>query len=152
MQSPHGSEPRYESESPGEYGDEARHVLANHGGAMAQLGHVLRDHLRSWLKIRRPRDMAPRGPKPRIGAIIYRGEVRITVQAGLSDELWQWLLDAEWRELMYRPDRRRYREVPPSMVTRLIDALPESRERILAIGISRAAYRPDLRTMKRLAR
>ncbi len=119
---------------------------------MAQLHQVLRDQLRSWLKIRQPRDMAPRGPKPRIGAVIFRGDVRMTVQAGLSDDLWQWLQDADWRELIFRPDRRRYREVPPSMVTRLIDAIPEYRARILAIAVSRAAYRPELRTGARHAR
>src|SRR5258706_3731107 len=143
----------YESESRLDPRDEWRHPIAvSRGGPMTQLHQVLRDQFRSWLKIRQPRDIAPRGPKPRIGAVIFRGEIRMTVQAGLSDDLWEWLLDADWRELMYRPDRRRYREVPPSMVTRLIDAIPEYRERILAIGVSRATYRPELRTGARHAR
>jgi hypothetical protein len=38
--------------------------------------------------------------------------VRLTVQAGPSDDLWIWLLDAGWRVVTHRPDRRRYRDIP----------------------------------------
>ncbi|HEX7156547.1 MAG TPA: hypothetical protein VF229_04980 [Burkholderiaceae bacterium] len=66
------------------------------------------------------------------------------MQAGLSDDLWQWLLERDWRELVYRPDRRRYREIPARWVTLLYDADVEQRERVLAAGISKASWKPLL--------
>ncbi len=68
----------------------------------------------------------------------------MTVQAGMGDELWQWLLDQGWRELTYRPDRRRYREVPAAWVTRLIDAMPEMRAQLLEAAATKASRRPTL--------
>jgi len=68
----------------------------------------------------------------------------MTIQAGLSDDLWRWLLDQGWRELTYRPDRRRYREVPATWVTRLIDALPQTRAQVLAAAVVKATHRPNL--------
>src|SRR5258706_11120150 len=124
-------------------------AAASLGGTMANLGNVIRNKLRSWLKIRQPRVLPARGRKPRLGATIIRGDVRITVQAGLSDNLWEWLLDDKWRELRFRPDRRKYREVPPSLVTRLIDAAPEHRARILAAGVARAKVRSGGREIQR---
>ncbi len=88
--------------------------------------------------------MPRRSGKPAIGATIICGDLRITVQAGLSDELWTWLLDEGWRELTYRPDRRHYREVPSSWVTRLIDALPEARGPVLDAAVAKASIRPTL--------
>jgi len=69
----------------------------------------------------------------------------MTIQAGLSDDLWRWLLEQGWREPAYRPDRRRYREVPSTWVTRLIDAPPESRGRVLDSAVENAAHRPGVR-------
>lgn len=100
--------------------------------------------LRILLRMRRERALPRRTGKPAIGATIILGDLRITVQAGLSDELWAWLLDEGWRELTYRPDRRRYREIPSSWVTRLIDSLPEMRPRVMEAAISRASLRPTL--------
>jgi hypothetical protein len=37
--------------------------------------------------------------KPPIGSTICCAGLRITVQAGLSDELWRWLVSLGWREL-----------------------------------------------------
>ena len=116
---------------------------------MPNLGGAIRNRLRSWLKIRRARVLPERGRKPRIGANIVCGDVRMTVQAGLSDELWEWLLNSDWRELRFRPDRRKYREVPPSLVTRLIDSPPEDRARILALGVARATVRSGVREIRR---
>ena len=72
-------------------------------------------------------------PSQQIGTRIVQVEsgVRLTVQAGLGDELWIWLLDAGWRVVTYRPDRRRYRDISWSAVTRLIDSEPAERERLL---------------------
>lgn len=66
----------------------------------------------------------------------------MTVQAGMDNDLWHWLLDAGWRELTYRPDRRNYREIPASWVTRLTDSVPEDRAQILALASGKARGRP----------
>ena len=100
--------------------------------------------LRGMLRMRTQRALPRRTGKPSIGATIVYGDLRITVQAGLSDEMWVWLLDCGWRELTYRPDRRRYREIPSSWVTRLIDALPETRPMVMEAAVTRASLRPTL--------
>jgi hypothetical protein len=109
-----------------------------------QLGHQLKDQVRTLFHIRSVRQVGPVGPKPRIGAVIFRGEVRITVQAGLTDDLWAWLAQHGWREPIVWPDRRRYRDVPASLVTRLFDASPEEWMRVLTVAVSRATNRPTL--------
>jgi len=104
----------------------------------------LRDRVRGLLRLRRERALPRRGAKPGIGACIVCGDLRMTVQAGFSDELWRWLLDQGWRELTYRPDRRHYREVPSIWVTRLVDAQPETRALVLGAAVTKAAHRPTL--------
>lgn len=99
---------------------------------------------RRVLGVQQVRAVPRRGPRPAIGAYVVREDVRMVVQAGLGDELWDWLLENGWRELTYRPDRRRYREIPGSWVTRLIDALPETRGELMRTAITRATSRPTL--------
>jgi len=111
---------------------------------MMQIGHELQDQVRSLFKVRAKRQLAPVGPKPKIGALIVRGEIRMSVQAGMSDPLWDWLLMHGWREPTVWPDRRQYRDVPPSQVTRLFDAQPEDWAKILGIAVSRAVMRRTL--------
>ncbi len=105
----------------------------------------LRTRVRDFIRTRKERAVPRRTPKPAIGAPIVSGDIRMMVQAGLSDDLWRWLLEQGWREPAYRPDRRRYRDVPSSWVTRLIDAQPEARTRVLAAAMESAAHRPALR-------
>jgi hypothetical protein len=105
---------------------------------------VLRNTLRGLLGMKRPRALPKRSNKPAIGACIVCGDLRMTVQAGLSDELWSWLLDQGWREITYRPDRRRYRELPTAWVTRLIDTVPETRQQVLRVAAQRASLRPTV--------
>lgn len=112
----------------------------------------VRDQVRTLLKIRRERHIPPAGAKPPIGARIVCGDLRIIVQAGMSDALWRWLLQRGWREVMFRPDRRRYREIPHAFVTRLIDATSDERDRILAAATANAAYRPRPLRPSRLTR
>jgi hypothetical protein len=100
---------------------------------------------RRMLGLHRPRSLARRGRRPAIGAEVVHGDLRMTMQAGLEEELWQWLQDQGWRELSYCPDRRRYRDIPTSWVTRLIDATPEERNDLLASAMARASLRPKLR-------
>ncbi len=100
--------------------------------------------VRGVMRRQKDRSLPRRGGKPAIGSLVICGDLRMTVQAGLSDELWQWLLDQGWRELTYRPDRRHYREVPSSWVTRLIDAMPETRPMVLVAATAKATRRPTL--------
>ena len=103
----------------------------------------VRDQVRTLLNIRRERGMPPAGSKPSLGAKLICGDIRMTVQAGMSQALWQWLVEQGWREVTFRPDRRRYRDLPTAYVTRLIDSSTfEERSRILEAAIANANYRP----------
>jgi len=62
--------------------------------------------------------------------------MRLTVQAGLSDDLWVFLMNQGWRVVVYRPERRHYRDIPASWVTRLIDSDPRWREKLLHEAIA----------------
>ncbi len=108
---------------------------------MPGLTDAVRDRLRTMLKIRKPRTLPRRGPKPGVGAKIFKDDVRMTVQAGMSHELWRWLQEQGWREVLFRPDRRRYRDVPTAWVTRLIDCAPDECAAVLEAAIGRATYR-----------
>ena len=70
------------------------------------------------------------------------------VQAGMSDELWQWLMEQGWREPAYFPDRRQYRDIPASWVTTLVDAIAEDRAAVLVAASANAVLRPRLRNAK----
>ncbi|HXY05349.1 MAG TPA: hypothetical protein VEI05_02280 [Burkholderiaceae bacterium] len=96
------------------------------------------------MSLQKERALPRRGPKPNIGACIVCEDVRMTVQAGMSNELWRWLMQQGWRELTYRPDRRHYREVPLTWVTRLIDAPAELWSQVLAAAVAKAAHRCHL--------
>ncbi|HUN91675.1 MAG TPA: hypothetical protein VMU33_06445 [Burkholderiaceae bacterium] len=111
---------------------------------MNSLAVSLRNQVRSLFRVRRVRRLPKRGPKPRIGASIFRDDVRLTVQAGMTDELWLWFLDHNWRELAYRPERRRYREVPSGTVMRLFDCDYNDRLRIMLEAVDGAAWKPTL--------
>jgi hypothetical protein len=100
--------------------------------------------IRGLLRIRHQRALPRRGPKPAIGAYVVCGELRMTIQAGLTDELWEWLMERGWRELRYAPDRRRYLVVPTHYVTELIDAPEELRSQVLSVAVSEASIRPIL--------
>lgn len=96
----------------------------------------VRNHFRNLLGIRRERVTPRRTHKPAIGSRIFLGDIRMVVQAGMDRELWGWLQDQGWREVMVRPDRRTYREVPSSWMTLLIDSPPEHREAVLKAAIA----------------
>lgn len=101
----------------------------------------VRDRVRTLLKIRVERGRSSIGAKPGIGARISCNDVRMTVQAGMSDGLWRWLVKQGWREITFRPDRRQYRDIPTAYATRLVDSNPDERERVLAAAIVNAVYR-----------
>jgi hypothetical protein len=101
------------------------------------------DGVRNLFNVRVSRERPERGPKPRLGAKIFHGDVRISVQSGLTDDMWSWLQEQGWREVTFRPDRRRYRDVPPSMVTKLFDAVPTERLRRLKDATKAAVAKPS---------
>jgi len=77
--------------------------------------------------------------KPPIGATLCCAGLRMTVQAGLSDDLWQWLVKLGWRELQPRENRLNFKALPSALVTRLFDCHAEDRERLLLAAIRQAA-------------
>ena len=108
------------------------------------------DSVRTILGMRRQREMPPPGPKPRLGARIVKDDVRITVQAGLTDATWHWLVVHGWREDTFHNDRRGYREVPPSLVAQLFDAAdPDERAQLVALAVAEARFRPPVSLSRR---
>jgi hypothetical protein len=63
------------------------------------------------------------------------------VPAGISDELWEWLMDQGWREITYRPEHRVYRQIPTSYAARLADATEDTRAHVLEAAMKRAESR-----------
>lgn len=106
--------------------------------------------MRKMLGLHKLRAAPPLGPKPRLGARIVNGDLRITVQAGLTDDTWRWLTDQGWREQTFRGDRRAYREVPPSMVASLFDAAdPDERAQLMQLAVAEAHARPAVTLPRR---
>ena len=114
-------------------------VHAGNGFVVIQSLH---DRVLGFLRFRIERAPPRRGPKPAIGAYIVCGELRMTIQAGVTDDLWEWLMGQGWRELRYAPDRRHYLVVPAPCVTKLIDAPEEQRPIALSVAVSHASLRP----------
>ena len=76
--------------------------------------------------------------QPPIGTTLCCNQFRLSVQAGFSRDLWQWLSAQGWRELPASDNRYRYRALPSNVVAALIDGAPEEREKLLALGMRRA--------------
>lgn len=87
--------------------------------------------------------------KPAIGATICCSGMRMSVQAGLSDDLWHWLVSLGWRELAPGANRLQLKPLATTLVTRLFDAQPSERERILMNGIRQITRRPMTRAAER---
>jgi hypothetical protein len=108
------------------------------------VAHV-RDQVRTLLKIRCEREIPSESSKPGFGAKLVCGDIRMTVRSGMTDQLWRWLLDQGWREVAVRPDRRHYKDIPSTFVTRLIDAVTnEERARVVEFAVANAEYRPTM--------
>ena len=80
-------------------------------------------------------------PKPRMGATLCCAGLRMTAQAGLTDEMWSWLAALGWRELRSGENRLHYRALSSPLVNRLYDVAPDDRQKILLRAI-REATRP----------
>jgi hypothetical protein len=110
------------------------------------------DGFRNLFNIRRERVRPSPGPKPRMGAKIYLHDVRMVVQPGLTDELWAWLTELGFREITFSPDRRQYRDLPRSLVTRIYDAPREEWRALLKVAIKEATKRPPVKSTGRALR
>lgn len=87
--------------------------------------------------------------KPAIGATLRCSGMRMTVQAGLSDELWHWLVSQGWRELAHGENRLQLKPLPTALVTKLFDAQPADHERALASAIRQVTRRPSSKPVER---
>ena len=88
--------------------------------------------------------------KPPIGATICCAGLRMTVQAGLSDELWRWLVSLGWRELNPGESRLKLKPLPTGLVTRMFDSKPADRERVLLGAIRQVTRQPVMRPAERV--
>ena len=109
---------------------------------------TLRSRIRGLFLGPKARQLGKRTNRPPLGAAIVCNDVRMTVQAGMSDELWIWLMERGWRAPNFSPDRRQYRDIPSTWVNTLIDALPEEREAVLTQACAQAVRRPTLRNAR----
>jgi len=108
------------------------------------------DSVRTLLGVRRKRAVPAPGPKPRLGARIVKDDVRMTVQAGLADATWHWLVLHGWREDTFRRNRRRYRDVPPSLVAEIFDAAdPDECAKLVQQAAAEARFRPPVTLTRR---
>jgi hypothetical protein len=102
----------------------------------------LRSLARTLFRIRRPRAVPPARAKPGVGARITQGEYRMIVQAGMTDEMWEWLASLGWRELRSGEQRLHYKALSTALVNRLYDVAPDDRQKVLLVAI-REATRPQ---------
>jgi len=87
--------------------------------------------------------------KPPVGATICCAGLRMTVQAGLSEELWRWLVSMGWRELERGQDRLKLQPLPTGLVTRMFDSEPADREKLLLGAIRQVTRQPALHATER---
>lgn len=78
-------------------------------------------------------------PKPKIGATLCCAGLRMSAQAGLTDEMWEWLASLGWRELRSGEQRLHYKSLSTSLVNRLYDVGADDRQKVLLLAIREAA-------------
>ncbi|MCU0952111.1 MAG: hypothetical protein MUC68_13905 [Burkholderiaceae bacterium] len=101
------------------------------------LARFLTSPIAYFLPARRVAKPAPRR-QPAIGATLCCNQFRMTVQAGFSRDLWQWLVAQGWHELPAGQNRYRYRALPSNVVAALVDSAPTERDKLLALAMRRA--------------
>ena len=72
----------------------------------------LKNALRRAFHLYVQRKQLPITPNPGRGVKLINRDYRMVLHIPVKDEMWEWLLDKGWRESSFRPDRRRYRDVP----------------------------------------
>jgi hypothetical protein len=111
------------------------------------LSMILNTPLSELLGRKRPLPPLPVvGPKPKMGATLCCAGLRMSVQAGMTDEMWQWLAGLGWRELRSGENRLHYTSLSTSLVNRLYDVAAEDRQKVLLLAI-REATRPRQETV-----
>jgi len=93
---------------------------------------------------RKREELRRMGTKPHIGATLFCADLRMSVQAGMSIDLWRWLVSRGWRELDDLARRNRLRALPTSVVMALFDSAPERWEDLLARAIKQAIRKPTI--------
>lgn len=76
--------------------------------------------------------------RPPIGTTICCNQFRMSVQAGMTRELWHHLIANGWRELPAGASRYQFRAMPSNVVAALIDAPADEWDRLLVLGFRRA--------------
>ena len=89
---------------------------------------MLRNKLRTLLKIRVERQPPPLNGKPRPGRYVVRGRNRMLVSAPMPDDLWYFLTLLGWREVAVARDRRRYADLPSASFELLLRTPAPTRE------------------------
>lgn len=93
---------------------------------------------------RRKRDELRRlSTKPSTGTTIFCADLRMSVQAGMSLELWRFLASRGWRELDDPSLRLRLRALPSTAVMALIDGPAERWEELLAKAMKLAVQNAE---------
>jgi hypothetical protein len=72
----------------------------------------LKNALRRAFHLYVQRRQLPVTPNPGRGVKLINRDYRMVLHIPVKDEMWEWLLEKGWRESSFRPDRRRYRDVP----------------------------------------
>jgi hypothetical protein len=114
------------------------------------LSALLNTPLSQLLGRRKPAP-APRmvPPKPRMGTTLCCAGLRMSVQAGMSEEMWQWLAALGWRELRPGENRLHYKALSTSLVNRLYDVAPDDRQKVLLLAIREATRPPQVAAVER---
>jgi hypothetical protein len=110
---------------------------------------VIRDLLRTLLKIRVARGAAAMGAKPEAGSLLILAGMRLLVTSIPVDDLWYFFSRQGWREIDHpRRDRRHYVDLPPASFEWLARAdgpEREARYRHLVAVASRRCSAPAVR-------
>jgi hypothetical protein len=88
--------------------------------------------LRSMLLGGRPAEDRRRLPRPgscpNVGASLVRGKSVMKLTDPISQEFWEWLVLAGWREVRMAKNKRRYEPLPPNTLRTLLRSAREDRE------------------------
>ena len=104
---------------------------------------MIKDKLRTLLKIRVKRETPAMGSKPRMGGKITLGGLRMYVTSTPPDELWYFFSLQGWREASHPRDRRKYIDLPRASFDLLARCTSSEREvRYRQLVTSAARSRP----------
>jgi hypothetical protein len=70
------------------------------------------------------------GPRPNVGASVVRGRALIKLTDPISQEFWEWMVLAGWREVRMSKNKRRYEPMPADTLRKLMRSPPQEWEAI----------------------